>query len=157
MNHKLAARVNAVNRVNYLANQLYERLVPIFRQFVGEEIMNAGGLKAKIKKLLPDMANTNSLRIYDSSTAYQLKWTICVSAPDDGSDGSGPHTVLYQDAVVYIGNLQERFLISTCEPRHLRTDYTVEGVQRMRQKYQDAYAAMQEAKDALGPFETFDR
>lgn len=62
MNERLTVRVNITNRVNAYAEELYDKLVPIFKPLVGSKVVKSTGeLVAKIARQMPELRGTRWL------------------------------------------------------------------------------------------------
>ena len=148
---KLQARVNAVNKANAYAKELYEQLKPVFEPFVGMQILKQGGdLLAKVQKLIPELPCKPNLHVYRYRSDYSLMYMVRASATVDDY-GSMSHEV-----GVYIGELHNGALIKMCDWHELRTDFTVEEVKLKREIYEQAQKVASEAESALHPFGKYD-
>lgn len=155
---RLQGRVKAVNRANDYANKLYVALRAIFEPLVGQQVTKKDGtLLAKIQKLMPELPSTHNLHVYRYSSEYSLVWVVKTSEPDDGSDGSGPHTVTYHETSVYVADLKSGVVGRIYDPPNFRTDYKLEDVLALRAKYEQAKKLADDARSALHPFGEYDR
>ncbi len=148
---KLTARVAAVNKANAYANELYVKLADYFRPLVGQKILKAdGSLLAKIEKDLPEMASGNELHVYRHRSEYSLAWTVktCEFMP--------PHGCMYHETTVYVADLKGQTLGELSRPFEARSDYTVEGIEKLREAYETAKKAADNARSALFPFGEYD-
>jgi len=146
---RLRAKIEAVNKANKLAHQLYETLVPIFTPFVGLKVITVDGdLLTKVQKLLVSPVlrrafpgeNTNRIK-----SAYAIKWVVSVSV------NLGNASVSHSESVA-IGELDGQTLSRISPPFEGRTDWTPEEVVSGRVK---AYRAKREYKaivQSLYPF-----
>ena len=145
--NELNAKIIATNKANAYANELYEKLVTVFKPLVGQQIMKKDGtLLAKYEKLLPTFVNTGPISVYRSSSHYSLSWTVktCVV-----TDGIG----VYAEATVYVGDLSEgSVLTSICKPNNYRSDYTLAEVEKNRKAAREAKEVYNNAKSACFPF-----
>lgn len=149
----LEAKVVAVNRANEQAAVIHSTLADIVRPFVGQKIETAtGDLTAKLRKLLPELPNSPSLRVYRYHSPYSLAWVVktCVQY--------SKNFCIYHETTLYIGDLEAGVLKVVHElGPPLRTDYTVGEVLSSRAKYEAAKRAADAARDALYPFGEYDR
>ena len=151
-NHKLAARVLAVNNANRYAKEMYPKLVAALRPFVGKQIEKAvGGLMKKVQDALPEFVHTVPMSVYRYASNYSLVWVMkaCESVPPNGC--------MYHETSLYVGHLSNGVLTEFYDAPVLRTDWTVEEVERLRTDYKAAQALADKAKSALGPFGEYDR
>ena len=152
--HGLSAKVIAVNRVHSVANDLYPKLVEVFKPYVGEKILkHDGSFLKKIEGIasfvdMRDMHNMHNFRI---NSDYNLAWTIKTSEKDSAT------TCLYYSVGLYIANISNGVLTDIMNADQRRTDFTVEEVEEKQRLLKEAYKAYDKAKSALFPFEELDR
>ena len=148
MTTALGVRVRGVNRANSLASQWQERLIDVFRPFVGTKIFKADGeLLAKIKKLVGELGMPNDVhtQFYHSKSNYELRYVVKTCESEQG-------VAYYHETTIPIGELDRGALISLSVATKYRTDYTADEVVAKRQFYRDAKRAADEIRNSLYPF-----
>lgn len=149
--HALSAKVIAVNRVHSVANDLYPKLVEVFKPYVGCKLFKAtGGFLKKIEDIVPSF-DIPKMQVYRHNSEYNIAWTVKTSEQD------GDSTSLYYSTTVYIGNISNGVLTDIMSREDCRTDFTVEEVEEKQRLLKEAYKAYDKAKSALFPFEERDR
>lgn len=154
MNELLRARVRALNKAGELANELYPKLLEVFKSHVGEKVFKKdGGLLAKFEKLLPELPHDTSIRVIRYSSEYSLAWEVTAVESVNGSYGCK-----YESAMVYVGSVRNGILTDLEEkpPGH-RTDFSVHEVLEKRNVCEEKEREYREAKSALFPFGESDR
>jgi len=145
---RLTAKVKAVNRANAYAQELYERLMPIFEPLVGEKILKQdGALLAKIMKLMPELPNTDVLCVFRSLSACSLEFHIRAMEHADDFRGN-----VYHEAHLYIGELDRGTLVALAQLPNVRSDWTIREVAEGHKKVEEAQEALDNAKRAIHPF-----
>ena len=149
---KLEARIEARNRGNKAATELYIALLPVMAPYVGKKIKNAdGSLVAKLKNevdnvLAPFRAKN---QVYQGSFSYSLSFVVKVCIQSDGC-------AYYDEVSVYLGELSGAILSKVCEPYQRKTDYKAEDVIKAREEVSRARKVMQAAEIGLQGFGEYD-
>lgn len=147
----LTAKVIAVNRVNSVANEIYPKLVEVFKPYVGCKLFKTnGGFLKKIEDIVPSF-DLPLMQIYRHNSEYNIAWTVKTSEQD------GDSTCLYYSTTVYIGNVSNGILTDIMSREDCRTDFTVEEIHEKQRVLKEASKAYDNAKSALFPFEERDR
>lgn len=139
----------AVNSVNDYANKLYDILAPIFRQWIGQNIITQQKMLKKIyEKDIPSFPESLDLRLsaYYRISDYSISVNISTYCQND--DG---HAV-YADTCLYLANLRDKKLISVYEKDDRRTNYTLAEVEKNREQLKLARQNYEQAKEKLHPF-----
>lgn len=149
---KLACKVAAINRANAYGKEIYKTLTAIFEPLVGEKILKAdGSLLAKYAALVPKFEYSHALHVYRHTSDYSLAWVVKTCEP------LPPHSCMYHESVVYIGDLRGHTLEKLCiHPFDSRSDYTVEEITQKRVDFENAKKALDNARSALYPFGEYD-
>lgn len=145
----LAAKVVAQNRAHQIALDIYPKLAAIFSPLVGKTIYKQDGLLAKIAMQLPEFNNAPQEMINFVGSQYSLAWRVRTTAPAGES-------CVYREITLYIGDVRNSILTGIVACPSLRTDYTVEEIERKRARYQEMKEAANQAFAELYPFENFD-
>jgi hypothetical protein len=149
--YTLTAKVIAVNRVNLVANEIYPKLVEVFKPYVGQKLFKAtGGFLKKIEEIIPSLVYPE-MQIFQINSNYNLAWTVKTSEQESES------TSLYYSTGVYIANISNQVLTDFIGPEQRRTDYTVEEIQEKQRILKEASKAYDKARSDLSPFEERDR
>ena len=153
INQTLKARVKARNRANQHAVALYQALLKVFKPLVGKQVMTVQStLLAKYQKLLPKLPNEPRLSVHRHSSGYSLAWLV--KASEMIEDGC---CCVYEEAVVYVGSLDNNVLRGLNSPFVGRSDYTVKEVEEARRKHKEAKKVADSLQSALFPFGESDR
>lgn len=158
---QLAAKVAARNNAHAYALRLYPVLSDFFRGYVGCKILKADGtLLKKIADAIPAQPEPGvsgvQLHVYRSTSSYSLAWTVkaCETFPARYGDCQ---IASYYEVTVYIGDMRGDVLTKISDPpTWLRTDYTVEEVEKARLAYAEAKKKADDARSALGDFGEYD-
>jgi len=144
----LAAKVEAVNKANAYANNLYKTLVEILQPYLEKKVVKIDGtlvasLADDIRAL--NLPNDSQMQVLCSHyRTYSLSWDVRMSyrTGDWGCD--------YYTASVYVGKISDRILVEVCDkaPTH-RTDITVTEIQEKRKKYEELKAIADKAGDEI--------
>jgi len=156
--NSLQAKVIAVNRCHLEATRLFPIMATIFAPLLGKQLDKAsGGFLEKVKKLLPELANSHKLQIHRISTDYSLAFAVktCELYPHDNK--SFGDNSLYHEVGVYIGDMKNGVLTSLAKEPQLRCDYSVEEVNNKREAVKSAKKVLSDAESALQDFELYDR
>lgn len=150
---RLAARVDATNRANTVAKELYTKFRAALEPFLGKQVLKVdGSLLQKVERAVGPLPSGNDLMVYHHRTGYSLAWVVKTSEPD------GPHSVVYHEVVVYVGGLQGTTLEKFGNPPdYLRTDYTVAEIVAARKAVEVAKAELDKAREDLASFGEYDR
>lgn len=145
----LTLKVKAVNRANKYANELSRQLIDIFTPFVGQKVIKVGGLISKYEKLLPEFPNDLPTRVYFRRSDYVLCWSIetCEQLDSFGC--------VYHEVTINIGEITHSVLTQIYSPCNHREDFSVAEVCEKRKIYDEAYEALQQAKNNLYPFDEY--
>jgi hypothetical protein len=150
MKTQLEAKVEARNIVATEHNRLLPLLAAAFAPLVGQKILKAdGSLLAKFESLTPRAAGGPLFSIYKLSSNYSLAFVVrsCVNAE---------RGCAYDEATVYVGNLDGAVLKDLIAPQPLPTGYTVAGVLEARKNLEAAKSAFSKAESAVWPFGSYD-
>jgi hypothetical protein len=151
---RLEARVRATNRANAYANELWGRLINVFKPFEGMKIEKVGGsLLAKIQKLVDGLhlPNYPSLNVYRHRSSYSLAYVVKTCEVLDGN-------AYYYETVVPVGEMLHGVLTHLGnEAPNFKVDYSADKVMKARSRYEFAKQAAREAESALIPFGEYDR
>jgi len=158
--NRLKARVVAMNRCNEAVNELYLLLAAIFTPLAGQKVVKADGsllakYAAQVKPIM-DKFNTTGpqLSVWHAaaSSRYSLVWTVkvCESMPEDG-------TCVYEDASVYVGNMEGQIFKDIIPADVHRTDYAYDEIVQLRAEYEEKKKTADAARSALFPFGESDR
>lgn len=147
-NLSLSARVIARNRANANAMALYDLLSKVFAPFAGQKIKKVDGtLLAKVQASFP--------KITFSFYRYRSNYSVCYVAKECQSLSDG-NSCVYEEATVYIGDVSNGVLVKLYDRPELRTDWTVEEVQKLRIEAEKAKEAARKAESKLLEFGTHD-
>lgn len=147
---ELPAKVRAVNAGNAYAKTIYGLLAVALRPWVGKQIEKVDGqLLKKVCEQLPAMENNHHTSVYRLHQNHSLAWVVKICEP------LGNFGCLYNETVVYIGEMKNGVLTGICEPPTLRTDYRVEEITAKREAVEKAKALLSAAQSALYPFSEF--
>lgn len=149
----LQAKVEARNRVNLEHNRLLAYCATAFGPLVGKKILKVDGdLLEKFKHLSP-VGNTRELMIYRLSSNYSLAFVVkaCVSYGEFDS-----HCV-YEEATVYVAELDGANLGKLIAPQPLPVNYTPEAILAAREEVKAAKEALRRAESKLAGFGEYDR
>jgi hypothetical protein len=153
MKTTLEAKVEARNLVAVEHNRLLPLLAAAFAPLVGQKILKVDGtLLEKYKNIAPLAPFfTKELSIYRLSSSYSLAFVVkaCVLCDRGG--------YVYDEATVYVGELDGAVLKALIAPQPLPTGYTVEKVLEARKALEAAKAAFSKAESAVWPFGSYDR
>ena len=154
--NKLQARVEAVNKANTLANEVYAKLTAFFAAYVGQKIFNAdGSMVKKIRDKMPTFPDNRSLNVTAAHSRYNIAYTVnaCESYEERGNTFG-----MYHHTITYIGDLDNSNILKAISQNggNFRTDYTVEDVAAKREAYKVAKAAADKAQSDLFPFGEID-
>lgn len=161
----LAAKVAARNNAHAYALKLFPVLAEFWAGYVGQKIENNDGTIAKrIKDKMPAFPETGKtqfeLSVYRHTSDYSLAWTVkaCECHPGRNSRPGDTYQIAnYYEVTVYVGDMRNGVLTAIKDaPTYLRTDYTVEGVEKAREAYKVAKAAADAARSELGDFGEYD-
>ena len=148
---QLAAKVQAVNKANAVANEWHPKLIEAFRPFVGVTLEKAtGGFYQKIVKHLelhlPSFPRSTGVTIYQLNSNYSLAYMVRVSVivPDHGCQS--------YETTMYVGEMSNGMLKKLCDAQVRKTDYKAEDITQYREEYKAAEKAADEAKSKLVPF-----
>lgn len=151
MNEKLQARVNARNRANKIANELYPKLKALFEPWIGKKIqLKDGSLSLKLKeeanKILDSYykLSPNSIQVYFVCSNYSIYYVVKTSEPLPN------YSVTYAETSIYICSTRDQTLEKIYDPQDRRTDFTVEEITEARKQAEDKRKELQsiEAKYA---------
>jgi hypothetical protein len=145
---ELPAKVEAVNVANKAANELYDRLAPIFRPLIGQQMFKSGGyLLARIEKLLPPMPG--NVRVVWSSGVNRIAWEVTAHA----NYGPGGGTSSYHSVIVYVAWTKHDGTLERIADREDRkTNWTLDGIRNQREYVETLKKQYEAAKAELGPF-----
>lgn len=148
----LEAKVEARNLVAVEHNRLLTVLAAAFAPLVGQKILKAdGSLLAKFESLAPRAVGGPLFSIYKLSSAYSLAFVVRSRV------NCGDHGCVYDEATVYVGDLDGAVLKGLIAPQPLPTGYTVAGVLEARKNLAAAKEAFSKAESAVWPFGSYDR
>lgn len=149
----LAAKIAAQNEANKAAIELYSKAVEPLKAFVGQKILKVDGtLLEKVKKVLPELVNTNEFRAYyTTGGGYSLRIAITVnkSSPSRRSDCQ---LAQYQESSAYLAGLRDGVLVKLYDAPQLRADFTEEEILMARKDLEYAKKAMSVAQSKLCGF-----
>jgi hypothetical protein len=156
---RLEAKVEAVNAGSKYALELYDELRKVFIGLIGQQIDKADGtLRANVQKLMPQLPNSNKLRVYRYHSDYSLIFTVAADADCEFEVGTNYHSSERHEISVYIGHLSNGKLTGLYDrPEGLRDNWTVAEVEANRKAYEDAKKAADAAKNKLFHFGEHDR
>lgn len=150
---QLKARISAMNRAGEVANELYPKLMEIFKSFSGEKVCKSNGeLLKKINDQLPERNIEHSsptVMYYRNRSDYTVSFTVKACA----SDGIG--SCAYEEITIYICDISNGIVKEDGrwhDPPNARTDYSVEEITRLRKIYQEKKKEADEARSNLYPF-----
>ncbi len=152
MNHtsRLAAKVEAKNKVNARALAITGAYLAAIAPFVGQQIYKADGdFLKKFKAALPEGVPGD----YFFPSRYNL-----VRVVRDHAEVNGSYSET-QEASVYLGKCDGPILTELYQPmpENFRTDYTVEEIVQARKALTEAKRAVSAAESALCGFGEYDR
>jgi hypothetical protein len=153
MKTTLEAKVEARNLVAAEHNRLLPLLAAAFAPLVGQKILKADGslMEKVIVKVMAPVVPSAGIQIYKLSSNYSLAFVVkaCVLCDKGGC--------VYDEATVYVGELDGSTLKALIAPQPLPTGYTVAGVLEARKNLEAAKAAFSKAESAVWPFGSYDR
>lgn len=151
MNQKLASKVNARNQVNALSNEKQLAIRTALLPFVGHKVrLAAGGMTTKVAAALaPFASDARCARIWFSVREYGLEARFVVTV---GSE----HGSTCQEYGCDLGRVSNGILTNLHDQQALRTDWTVEEVEKARTDAQAAREAMHAAEWQFRHFGTHD-
>jgi hypothetical protein len=151
----LAAKVAAINAAHAETNRLAPLYRALFARYIGAKVTKAdGSLLAAIAKQLPEAAP--GFQVFSPHVGCFVVKTSRQTAPDS----NGFSIAHYAEPYFYAFTL-DRHAGNVCQAlRHewepLRADYTVEGVQEIRAKVEEAEETARKLAADLGPFKMSD-
>jgi hypothetical protein len=121
--NSLAAKVAAQNEANKIALDSYYKAIEPLKLLIGEKILKVDlTLLEKVKKLLPELTNTNECRAYyNTGAGYSLRISVSVNKCFASRDCQ---IAEYMEATAYLCDLRGSILIKLYEPPQLRLDFT---------------------------------
>lgn len=153
---RLEAKVAARNQVNALALEMAPKMIEALRPFVGQKILNQGDvLSAKVKAALPSGEYTPERHFWYTANKYALwaNFKTCTSSPGHYGDH---HVASYAETSFLIGEMDGHTLKAVKNGQTARTDFTVEEIQKAREAFKAAQAALDSAQSALSGFGEYD-
>jgi hypothetical protein len=159
LQERMIAQIAATNKAHSYAQTLKPLLIAAFTPLVGQKIEKADGkLMEKFKKLLPfeylenghQFQKDNGLSVYKVNSNYSLAWVVkaCEQLP--------PTSCVYYETTIYVGDIRGGILTKMfADSNQLRTDYTLEELERNVKAYKDANELMETARSACFPFTDF--
>ena len=145
----LSARVIARNRANANAMALYDLFSKALAPFVGQKIEKVDrAFLAKVRAVLPKM----TFFFYRYPSIYSVSFVAKES--EMLSDG---YSCVYEEALVYVGDVSNGVLVKLYDRPAFRTDYTVAEVQELRNQLSEARKAVSTIKSKLNGFGEYDR
>jgi len=152
--NKLTAKVNAVDRANRCAEEIYPLLANALRPFVGEKVLKQNGvLTKKVEDALPSLPQTHGIQ--STSVHFHFsKWALCwIVKTCENIEGTC--TYLYHEVAVYVGEVKDSILTKLCNPPEHYPTYTVKEVANLIQRVEEAKNKYEELRSSLYPFENF--
>lgn len=162
----LQARVIARNRAGEVANQLYPKLIDIFKEYIGKKVVKAnGGLLQKICNKLPDFPRElvrNPTTVVFTETYWreysrnEILFKVNVSSVNVSAvnvlayDNSSK--VCNEEVSIYICGLFDGFITHWGGPPNFRTDYNLDEVKSLREEWRVAKQKADDAEKACWPF-----
>jgi hypothetical protein len=148
----LETRVHGVNRAHQYANELYPKLVAVFQSFIGQKITKVdGSLLAKVQKEVNGLGLPceHNLHVYRRPSNYALCYMVKTCETTENS-------CHYHEASVTVGNLDNGFLVSLCDPPQYKTDFSAFWIADARKRYEEAKKLADQARGELYPFGEYD-
>ena len=153
----LEAKVRGTNRVNALRQELFAKIEPALKLFIGKKICKvSGSLLDKVVQALPvlpcDIGKVqNGHRCFYTVEYGTLRAHVEVLESYDGGQ-----MVCYIKSSLYLGEIENGILTKTFPAPTGRTDYTVDEVRALRKEIETAEAKLRELQFKLGDFGTHD-
>lgn len=145
---KLTLQVQAVNMANAEARRIAPLLLAAIQPFIGKKIFTVNGdvlarVEAALKPCFPTVLNT--LRCWRFRSNYSLVYVVC-------ADALGYSTSVRHEVSVYVADVQDGVAVRAYDLRHYSAEYKKESILALIKKYERAKAALDEAREHLGPF-----
>lgn len=149
MNNKLKAKIQARNLVNAEHNRLLPILAEAFEPYIGEKVIKTDGtLLEKFKRFTP-VPSSKLLSCYKMQSNYSLGFVIraCVSNGECS---------IYDEVIVYVGELNGQVLKNLIFSKALPTDFTEQTVLQARETVKKLKEALSQADTQLCGFGEYD-
>lgn len=161
---RLAAHVAAVNASHAAARELHAKLLPVFARYVGQKIIKAttGGLLVKlaeeVRPIIAEVEAAHAVQIWKGNSEYSLYYTV-KACRNHAPKGSHCGHSYYAEASAYLGILEGKTDLKKTDgdAPALRTDYTPEEVEKLRDACDKAAEAARKAENELHPFGRYTR
>lgn len=151
MKTQLQAKIEARNIVNAEHNRLLPLLRAAFAPLVGKKVLKADGtLLGALKGIVPPCSPA-ILNSYKLNSNYSLAFVVRACVHDVGN------VCAYEEATIYVGNLNGNILESLIDPQYLPYDYSEAQVLAVRERVRQAREALSKAESALSGFGEYDR
>lgn len=151
MKTQLQAKIEARNIVNAEHNRLLPLMRAAFAPLVGKKVLKVDGtLLGTLKDVVP-ACSPAILNSYKLNSNYSLAFVVRACVSDVGN------VCAYDEATIYVGNLDGQNLASLIEPQPLPVGYTEAQVLAARAELREAQEALRKAESKLASFGEYDR
>lgn len=154
---ELAAKVDAVNRCNQVAQQALPILAEFFQQYIGQKIINAdGSMSKRIRDKMPKIDHLFTGK-HDRWFRNQSDYTVsfCLHCDELYEHPNGYHSSVYHEVSIYIGHLRDGILIDcNCQnrPEDFKTDYSAQAIIDTQAKIAQLKEQISQLKSQIHPF-----
>lgn len=151
MKTQLQAKIEARNIVNAEHNRLLPLMRAAFAPLVGKKVLKVDGtLLGTLKDVVPACSPV-ILNSYKLGSNYSLAFVVRACVSDTGN------VCAYDEATIYVGNLNGQNLESLIEPQYLPTGYTEQQILDARKAVKEAKEVLSRAESKLASFGEYDR